>query len=45
MTLSKWQISGEYFKTCNCDYVYPCITSNLSAVDSHSECKVALAFT
>ena len=26
-----WAINGEYFETCNCDFLCPCITSNLAA--------------
>src|SRR5256885_1473898 len=26
-----WQIRGEYFETCSCDFLCPCPTSNLTA--------------
>ena len=26
-----WQVSGEYFETCSCDYVCPCILTNMAA--------------
>lgn len=38
-----WQVSGEYFETCNCDYVCPCITSAL-AQSTHGDCTFAMAF-
>jgi hypothetical protein len=41
---SKWSVSGNYFETCNCDYLCPCISSNLAAKPTHGDCKVALAF-
>ncbi len=25
-----WRLSGDYFETCSCDFVCPCIPSNLS---------------
>lgn len=31
MTMSDWQIGGQYFETCNCNLVCPCIVSNLAA--------------
>jgi hypothetical protein len=36
-----WQISGEYFETCSCDYVCPCITSNLQARPTQGWCIFA----
>jgi hypothetical protein len=36
-----WQISGEYFETCSCDYVCPCVTSNLSARPTQGWCAFA----
>jgi hypothetical protein len=36
-----WQIRGEYFETCSCDYVCPCRTSNLTARPTQGWCTVA----
>jgi hypothetical protein len=36
-----WQIRGEYFETCSCDYVCPCISSNLTARPTQGWCVVA----
>ena len=38
------QINGEYFESCSCDYLCPCIFSNLAARPTKGECIVALAF-
>ncbi len=38
-----WQISGNYFETCSCDYVCPCVTSNLSARPTQGWCTFAFA--
>lgn len=43
MTKSNWQITGEYMETCNCEFLCPCITSNLSASPSQGDCKAAIA--
>jgi hypothetical protein len=42
--MSNWQIEGQYFETCNCDFLCPCISSNLAARPTEGDCKVALAF-
>ena len=39
-----WQVSGEYFETCSCDYVCPCILTNLAAKPTHGSCYFAMAF-
>jgi hypothetical protein len=38
-----WQISGEYMETCNCTFLCPCITSNLTARPTEGNCKAAVA--
>src|SRR5918911_3048275 len=37
-----WQIRGEYMETCSCDYLCPCITTNLTARPTQGYCVVAL---
>ena len=44
MSSSKWQIRGDYFETCNCDYVCPCVPSQLQARPTRGECIFAMAF-
>src|SRR5687767_9491335 len=39
-----WQVSGEYFETCSCDYVCPCILTNFAAKPTKGECTFAMAF-
>jgi hypothetical protein len=36
-----WQIRGEYFETCSCDYLCPCVTSNLTARPTEGWCAFA----
>lgn len=38
-----WKIEGDYMETCNCDFLCPCITSNLAATPTEGDCKFALA--
>jgi len=41
---TSWEVQGEYFETCSCDYLCPCITSNLTAQPTKGSCTVALVF-
>lgn len=41
--MAGWSIEGEYMETCNCDFICPCISSNLAATPTEGECKVAVA--
>lgn len=41
--MASWQISGQYMETCNCNYICPCIATNLEARPTEGDCKVALA--
>jgi hypothetical protein len=43
----KWQLNGDYFETCSCDVVCPCLISAappLTARPTQGVCDVALAF-
>jgi hypothetical protein len=39
-----WRLSGDYFETCSCDFVCPCIPSNLAARPTKGDCFFAFAF-
>lgn len=41
--MAGWRIEGQYMETCNCDFLCPCITSNLAAVPTEGDCKAAIA--
>lgn len=41
--MSAWKIEGDYMETCNCAFLCPCITSNLSAKPTEGDCKAAIA--
>ncbi len=40
--MSAWQITGQYMETCNCAFLCPCITSNLTAQPTEGDCKAAV---
>ncbi len=44
MSNVSWRINGDYFETCNCDYLCPCITSNMAAQPTKGHCNVAMVF-
>ncbi|MFB4203877.1 DUF1326 domain-containing protein [Arhodomonas sp. KWT2] len=41
--MAGWHIDGQYMETCNCDFICPCIGSNLTARPTEGDCKAAVA--
>src|SRR6185503_14490400 len=39
-----WSVSGQYYETCNCDFVCPCLPSQLTVTPSKGNCTFAMAF-
>ena len=44
MSSTSWQISGDYFETCNCDYLCPCLSTNMAGQPTKGYCDVALVY-
>src|SRR5262249_26247438 len=44
MANTDWQISGDYFESCSCDYLCPCLTSNLNARPTKGYCAFGMVF-
>ena len=42
MADNAWRLRGEYFETCNCDYLCPCIYTNMQAQPTHDTCIAAI---
>jgi len=40
--MAGWRIEGQYFETCNCSFICPCIGSNLTAAPTEGDCKAAI---
>ena len=40
----QWQITGDYFEACSCDFVCPCPTSGLAARPTKGFCDAGLVF-
>src|SRR5215831_2475071 len=39
-----WQMEGDYFETCSCDYVCPCILTNMAGTPTKGYCNFAMVF-
>jgi hypothetical protein len=44
MATTAWEMRGDYFETCSCDYVCPCLPSNLAAQPTKGSCHFAFVF-
>jgi hypothetical protein len=44
MTSPSWKASGQYYETCSCDYVCPCILQQMAVEPSKGTCTFAMAF-
>ncbi|HEX5071389.1 MAG TPA: DUF1326 domain-containing protein [Vicinamibacterales bacterium] len=43
MAAPSWSISGQYFETCSCDFVCPCILGQMTARPTKGWCNFAMA--
>jgi len=43
MATTSWNISGQYFETCSCDFVCPCILGQMMTRPSKGSCTFAMA--
>ena len=37
-----WELSGEYFESCNCDVICPCIFSQAQAMPTEGNCSAVI---
>ena len=44
MAAPSWQLSGQYYETCSCDFVCPCILGQMTAAPSKGACTFAMAY-
>jgi len=42
--MSDWHIQGTYMETCSCEYLCPCIFTNMEGKPSEGRCDVAFCF-
>jgi len=43
MATDRWTISGRYYETCSCDFVCPCILTQMTAQPTKGSCTFAMA--
>ena len=44
MAIPVWKVSGQYYETCNCDFVCPCVPGGMTVSPSKGSCNFAMAF-
>lgn len=44
MAQENWKIEGEYFESCNCELLCPCLLTRAQAHPTEGHCDVVLAF-
>ncbi len=44
MAAPSWQVSGQYYETCNCNFVCPCVLAQLAVEPTRGACEFAMAF-
>ena len=44
MAAASWQVTGQYYETCSCDFVCQCVTGQLAPMPTKGWCTVVMAF-
>jgi len=44
MSTPSWKLNGQYYETCSCDFVCPCLPGQLAVKPSKGSCTFAMAF-
>ena len=44
MATPAWKVSGQYYETCSCDFVCPCVPGQMAVSPSKGLCTFAMAF-
>jgi hypothetical protein len=44
MASPTWKVAGQYYETCSCDFVCPCVLTQLQAEPSKGSCTFAMSF-
>lgn len=45
MATPVWQVSGQYYETCSCDFVCPCVPGGMAVQPTKGSCTFAMAFS
>src|SRR5438874_810785 len=44
MATPAWKVNGQYYETCSCDFVCPCVPGQMAVSPSKGSCTFAMAF-
>ena len=44
MATPTWQVQGQYYENCSCDYVCPCLPAQMAVKPTQGSCTFAMAF-
>ena len=44
MATPDWRVSGQYYETCSCDFICPCILGQMAVPPSKGDCDFAMGF-
>jgi hypothetical protein len=44
MATPKWQVEGQYYENCNCDFICPCVPGQMQVRPTEGSCTFAMAF-
>jgi hypothetical protein len=44
MATPSWKVNGQYYETCSCDFVCPCLPGQMAVSPSKGWCTFAMAF-
>ena len=44
MATPTWKVEGQYYETCSCDFVCPCLPGQLTVSPTKGSCTFAMAF-
>ena len=44
MAAPSWQVKGQYYETCSCDFVCPCVLWQMAVTPTKGSCTFAMAF-
>ena len=44
MAIPSWALAGQYYETCSCDFVCPCILGQMAVTPTNGACTFAMAF-
>jgi hypothetical protein len=44
MTTPSWHLNGQYYETCSCDFICPCLPGGLAVKPTKGTCTFAMSF-